>query len=141
MKPMQTSFDEAEFTHFADTGTSSVTGQAFLKTRGGEVRLGAGNTVQLIPVTSYTTELRTRVTLEGERVGPVDPRIQKYRRTTVADGNGNFEFHNLPAGEYYLACSITWEVPSQYGLQQTGGVAYGTVKVGVGEAVKVVVTR
>ena len=141
MKPMQTSFDEAEFAPYAVAGTSAITGQAFLKTRGGEVRLGAGNTVGLLPVTSYTTELRRRVTLGGERVGPVDSRVERYRHTTVADGNGNFEFRNLPAGEYYVTCMIVWEVPSQYGLQKTGGIAYGTVKVGAGETAKVVVTR
>ncbi len=141
MKPMQTAFDEAEFAPYAVPGTSTITGQAFLKTRGREVRLGAGNTVQLLPVTSYTTELRKRVTLGGERVGPVDPRIEKYRRTTIADGSGSFEFRNLPAGEYYVTCVITWEVPNQYVMETTGGVAYGTVKVGAGETAKVVVTR
>jgi hypothetical protein len=141
MQPVQTVFDEAEFAPYAASGTATVTGQAFLKTLGGDVKLGAGNTVQLLPVTTYTSELRRRGTLRGERVGPVDPRIEKYRRTTIADGNGNFEFRNLPAGEYYVTCVITWEIPSQYGLQQTGGIAYGTVQVGAGETAKVVVTR
>lgn len=138
---MQTAFNETEFAPYAGTGTSTITGQAFLKTLGGEVRLGAGNTVQLVPVTSYTTEVRQRVTIGGEHVGPVDPRIEKYRRTTIADASGSFEFHNLPPGEYYVSCVITWQVPGQNGLYPTGGVAFGTVKVGEGETAKVVVTR
>ena len=141
MQPVLTPYSEADLLPYAGTGTSTVNGQAFLKTRGGEVRFGAGDKVQLIPVTAYTTEFRERVTVRGERIGPINPEFEKYRRITIADGNGNFEFKNLPAGNYYATCYITWEIPGQYGLERTGGVAYGTVKVGIGETSKVIVTR
>jgi hypothetical protein len=140
-QPMSTPFNEADFARYATRGNSVISGQAFMKTRGGDVKFGAGNTVTLLPVNPYTTEIRERVTIRGERVGSVDPRFEKYKRTTVADGNGNFEFRDLPPGEYYVSCPITWEVPTGYGLQTTGGTAYGTVKVGPGETAKVIVTR
>lgn len=139
---MQTVFDEAEYTPYAGTGTSTITGQAFLKTRAGEVRLGAGNTVELVPLTPYTRERLNRATLGGQHLEPRDPRLAQYVRTTVADGNGNFEFRNVPAGDYVALCLITWEyVASAYSRATTGGQAYGIVKVGPGETVKVVVTR
>lgn len=141
LQPVRTPFIEAEFEPYGLDGTGTITGQAFLKTRGGDIKLGAGNQVQLVPVTSYTTEGRNRVTIGGERLEPADPRIEKYRRTTIADGSGNFEFRNLPAGDYYITCVIAWEVPSQYGMETTGGIAYGTAKVKAGEMTKVVVTR
>ncbi|HEX7861712.1 MAG TPA: hypothetical protein VF773_15355 [Verrucomicrobiae bacterium] len=140
-KPFQTPFNEEEFAAYAKNGTGRIVGQAFLKTRAGDVKVGAGNTVQLAPVTPYTTEMRQRVTLNGERMLQADPRIEPYVRKTVADAGGNFEFANLPAGEYYLSCVITWEVPSGSVLIPTGGIAYSTAKLGEGETVKVVVTR
>jgi hypothetical protein len=140
--PMQTAFDEAEFAPYAAPGTSTITGQAFLKTAGGEVRFGAGNPVELVPVTAYTTE-RYNYQVAGEIPGPTDLRLAKHTRTTIADGNGNFEFHELPAGTYYATCYISWQVPNPYGIAPltTGGTACGTVKVGTGETAKVVVTR
>jgi len=46
-----------------------------------------------------------------------------------------------PAGQYYVFCRIVWMVPSSIGLQETGGWAYATAKVGPGEQTSVVVTR
>ncbi len=137
----QAAFVESEFAPYAGAGTSTVTGQAFLKTRGGEVRFGAGCEVVMVPVTSYTTETHQRAVMGGERLGPHDSRYATYRRTTIADGNGNFEFRNVPAGEYYLDCVIQWEYPTQYGPAPTGGAAFGQVRVTSGETVKVVLTR
>jgi hypothetical protein len=71
----QVVFNEAEFARYADSGNGSVIGQAFLKTRGGEVRYGAGNEVVLIPVTSYTTEHIQRATIGGQRWSHSTPAI------------------------------------------------------------------
>jgi hypothetical protein len=137
---MHSSFTESEFAPYEASGKSAITGQAFLKTRGGDVKYGAGCTVTLLPVTSYTTEIRQRATIAGEHIGPEDPRLNKYRRSTVADGSGNFEFKNLPAGKYYLSCPIYWEVAG-YVSHTTGGVVIGETQVGEGESVKVILTQ
>lgn len=145
-------FDESALQPFAVKGTSNITGQAFLKTAGGEVRYGAGDNVLLIPVTPYTTEkIQAFVGVEGEGSSIVagigllslqgDDRMQKYIRTVVGDGSGNFEFQDIPAGDYYIVCPIYWNVPSEYGgMEQTGGVANAKTHVGDGETLKVVVT-
>jgi hypothetical protein len=70
-----------------------------------------------------------------------NPHTDDYRKLTTADGEGRFEFDNLPAGEYYLTCSITWGVPSDLGVMPTGGIAYAKVTVRNGETVKAVVAR
>ena len=44
--------DPAEYAPFLEEGTGVVSGQAFMKTRGGDVKLGAGNTVTLDPITA-----------------------------------------------------------------------------------------
>lgn len=135
---MATPFDESALQRFAGNGTSTVTGQAFLKTQGGDVKFGAGDTVSLMPVTPYTTEA-WRAARGGEQP-QTDPRLQKYIRTAIADGNGNFEFQNIPAGDYYIECPIFWAVAGEYGPYQTGGVAYTQTHVDDGQTVKVVVT-
>jgi hypothetical protein len=94
-------FNEADFLPYSGSGDSKIIGQAFLKTRGGDVKYGAGNEVVLIPVTPYTREFRERSIIGGERLEQHDQRYFKYRRTTIADGQGGFEFNNIPAGEYF----------------------------------------
>ena len=137
----QAAFVESEFAPYAGTGTSTITGQAFLKTRSGELRFGAGCEVVMVPVTPYTTETGERAVLRNERLEAPDPRYAAYRRTTIADGNGNFEFRNIPAGSYYLSCDIRWEYATQYGLSATGGTAFGKTTVAAGATTKVIVTR
>jgi hypothetical protein len=134
-------FNEADFLPTAGIGDSKIIGQAFLKTKGGDVKYGAGNEVVLVPVTPYTQETHERAIIRGERLEQHDQRYLKYRRTTRADGQGNFEFNNIPAGDYYLACPIFWQIPSRSWPETTGGVAYSRVSVKPGETVKAIVTR
>lgn len=134
-------FIESEYAPYGDSGSSVITGQAFLKTRGGDVKFGAACMVYLNPVTTYSTEWFTYGIIKEMSLSKADPRTDKYHWETMADGFGYFEFKNLPAGEYYLACRILWEVPGKYNLETTGGYAYAITKVKPGETVKVVVTR
>lgn len=135
-------FNEAEYAPYVGEGTVSIYGDAFLKTRGGDVKKGAGNEVFLNPVTSYSTEWFERTIIGGQPLEAADPRALKYHRKTRADGDGKFEFEKLPPGEYYLACFISWEIPGPYGsAQSTGGWVYAKVKLVPGERKKVVLTR
>ncbi|OGW44104.1 MAG: hypothetical protein A2Y66_05560 [Nitrospirae bacterium RBG_13_41_22] len=137
---MVTPFDEREFAPYSGDGTSTIQGQAFLKTRGGEVRYAAGNTVTLIPATSYSREI-WQASLRGEFLSNKDPRWYNYVREVIADGFGNFEFKNIPAGEYYIECPIFWEVPGQYGLQSTGAVVKKEIKALPNQTVKLILTQ
>jgi hypothetical protein len=146
-------FDESALQPFTGKGTSTITGQAFLKTAGGEIRYGAGDNVLLIPVTPYTAEkVKALVGVKGEGSSIAanfyiltlqgDIRMQKYIRTVIGDGSGNFEFQNIPAGDYYIVCPIYWSVlnPDLGITDETGGVANTKTHIGNGETVKVVVT-
>lgn len=139
--PRTAQFIESEYEPYDSPGTSVISGQAFLKTRGGDVKYGAGNIVSINPVTSYSTEWYEIVCIKQQHLSSYDPRVAKYLRQTVGDGSGNFRFSNLPEGEYYLMCEIAWEVPTQYGLARSGGVAHARVKVAAGEEVKAILTR
>jgi hypothetical protein len=121
--------------------TGKITGQAFLKTVGGDVKYGAGNTVALHPVTSLTTEWYDKAIVQGIPLVTGNPHTDDYRKLTTGDGEGRFEFDNLPAGDYYVTCAINWGVPSELGIVPTGGIAYARVTVRNGETVKAVVTR
>jgi hypothetical protein len=138
-RPHFIAFSDADFIPYAGKGDGKIIGQAFLKTKGGDVKYGAGNEVVLVPVTPYTEEIN-RAVIEAVRMEPPDGRYLKYRRTTRADGQGNFEFTDLPAGEYFLGCSIYWQVGGRY-TQTTGGVANARTSVKSGETVKVILTR
>jgi hypothetical protein len=143
-QPRLTQFIEEEYTPYAGEGTASVYGEAFPRLRNGGVMRGAGCRVHLNPVTTYSTEWYERSVIAGQVLTPVDNRVRPYHRETIADGDGKFEFEKLPAGEYYLACSITWEVPLDfYGTTiPTGGRAHtresraGRAKKGCAHAMK-----
>ena len=101
----------------------------------------------MYPVTSYTTQkVRALMATDGDVAAllysiPFEPRAEKYRKSTIADAAGNFEFRRLPAGDYYVVCLITWEVPGRFGVETSGGVAYSRVAVAAGETAKAVVTK
>lgn len=133
------SFDEAEYAAFSGNGTASISGQAFMKTRGGDVKYGAGETVTLNPVTTYSTEWWTVAVQRGVSMSEPDPRTSAYNRVATADGQGRFEFKGLPAGEYFVACSISWEYAGYRGYaRRTGGTVGARVKVGPGEKTEVI---
>src|SRR2546426_126519 len=100
-------FDEAEFAPFAGPGDGTVSGRIVLTRIGEEQQVGAGSTVYLTPVTRYTTEWYEQAIVKRVPLADNDPRLRKYQRTTTTDARGNYEFKNVPAGDYYLTCLVT----------------------------------
>lgn len=135
----QAPFIEDEYLASAKAGTGKLTGQAFTKTRGGDVKYAAGNPIVLNPITTYSTEWFNVLVKQNIPMSTPDQRAFKYVRTVTADGMGNFEFTGLPAGEYYVVTSIFWEVPGPNGLSTTGSNVGEKVVVKEGETAKVVV--
>jgi hypothetical protein len=135
-------FPASEYDALAKTGTGIVKGQAFLKTRGGDVKVAAGNEITLNPVTSYSEQWFMTGYVEKKPLTEHDPRYEEYIMTTIADGDGRFTFQNVPPGRYYLTTAIVWEVPS-YGAypSQTGARVCKVVEVANDKTVNVVLTR
>lgn len=123
---------KAEYEPYSKIGTAEICGHALLRTPEGDPQLGAGATVYLKPVTTHSTEWFNTVVKGHKQLGPPDDRSLKYQKTIRADSKGKFCFQDLPAGEYYLACLISWEGSSTNGVSG-GGYAYSTVTVGDGE--------
>lgn len=115
-----------------------IEGQAFLVTKSGEVKYGAGKLVYLNPVTTYSTEWHTHQVIGHKDAGPNDSRTRPYHREMVADATGRFRFEGLPPGDYYLACPIIWHIDM---YSTSGGWAHAQVKVEDGKVTHAVVTR
>lgn len=135
-------FPEAEYAALPKVGTGKVTGQAFLRTRGGDVKYGAGSEVFLNPVTSYSNFWYEQQMQLGQPLSAPDPRLNEYVRTQQADGMGNFSFENVPPGDYYVSTKVTWEVPAgYYSSSIQGGWIAEKIKVTNDQATKVMLTR
>jgi hypothetical protein len=110
---MKTPFSSAEFEPYKAKGTGKIVGQAFLKTRGGDVKTGAGNTVQLWPFTPFMKEvisLKEQGYSITNYTNEVVNQILPYVRESIGDGNGNFEFSDL-------LLEITFSRSTLHGMQ------------------------
>ena len=142
-------FDDAEYSSLKRSGNNTIRGQVFAKTRGGDVKKGAGNPVRLIPVTKYTEQWYTEQHMRGKRpTSPPDPRYASYDTEVVTDADGRFEFSDLPAGDYYVISNVTWETVStnpymqKLGLLDTqGGAMSKRVTLIDGKKSEVMLTR
>lgn len=126
------------------SGTAKITGQAFLKTRGGDVRVGAGNRVALVPQGTWVDTAFTLLESGGslEKLPPAARDFyQRSIRYVQADAQGNFEFEEIPEGKFKLHTSITWEVPGLHGTTTTGGEVWVYVDAVPGKTTKVMLTR
>lgn len=138
-QPRQVAFDASEFAPYASAGTAAIAGQAFLKTRGGDVKYGAGNRVVLMPATRYTAEWWQRSVTGGALLEHGDTRADAYRRESVTDGEGRFAFDSLPAGDYFVVSSVNWEVvASRWASSTQGGLVGQQIHVNPGQRVSVV---
>lgn len=136
-------FPEHEYQNLETTGSAVVKGQAFLKTRGGDVKVAAGNEVFLNPVTSYSIEWYEKMYIQRKPLVEADPRLQKYLIKAVADGDGRFIFKNVPPGQYFVSTKITWETATGYrgALQVQGGTVAKRIAVENGDEIEIIVTR
>lgn len=136
-------FPESEYKALSREGSGTVRGQAFLKTRGGDVKVAAGNEVLLNPVTSYSEEWYQKSYRPNLPMEPADPRMDRYIKYTTADASGRFTFRNVPAGDYFVTTQVIWEAPVGYrgAMLPQGGVITKRVTVDEGENVEVIISR
>ena len=111
----QVSFNEADFARTTGTGSGSVTGHASVTFSWQDwtgpqttTRTADSETVVLLPVNAYTTESIQRKYIAGVNLADGDPRYVKYIRSTSTDDQGNFAFHQIPPGEYYVGSVVNW---------------------------------
>jgi hypothetical protein len=148
---LTTTFNPQEVAWFNETGTGSITGQAFFQTRGGQPRTCAGLEVLLQPQSAYAVERLTAI--YGNTTGgyvpelsarvqftPDDPAYKEVRKTSICDAQGNFSFTGLPAGKYFLAAAVVWTIPGQEFAPPQGGGLMKSVTLADGETKRVILT-
>lgn len=132
-------FDPAPLEPYRGRGEAKISGQAFLKTREGDIKIGAGNVVILVPATSWMLNMRELDMIPAQLPSKIRPIVDEIERATEADAAGNFEFSGLPAGVYQIETTITWVVPRQ--VAEAGGRVARIVTVRENEAVRAMLTR
>lgn len=135
-------FPVSEYESLLKTGSATVVGEAFLRTRGGDVKTAAGYTVFLNPVTSYSRQWHEVSYLHGRALSRSDPRIEQYVRSTTADSAGRFRFTNVPAGDYYVVTDVVWETPVGYvaGMERQGGKLVKEIHIDEGQTAEIILT-
>jgi hypothetical protein len=129
---------------YAVQGTAMISGQAFLTTRGGDVKRAAGEIVTLDPATEYARQWYAQIGTSSRQFSetPPDTLFRKARQTTTADADGKFVFDSLPAGDYLVRTTVTWEVPGVgYAMDTQGGVVSALVHLKSGERRSLVVNN
>ena len=67
--------------------------------------------------------------------------IKDTFKTTIVDAQGNFEFSDLPSGDYLLEVLIQWEVVGQWGPFTTGSMVSKVTTVIDGKISKIILTE
>lgn len=136
-------FPTEEYSRLATSGTATIKGQAFLKTRGGDVKTAAGNEVLLNPVTSYSQQWYEVNYLRQELISQADPQIWKHIKKKIADAEGRFTFEAVPPGDYFIATTVVWEAPTGYrgALIPQGGMIVNKISINEGEALDIILTK
>lgn len=136
---VQTPFSVSDFEPYKVKGQGKIYGQAFLKTSGGEMKIGAGDTVSLWPNPPFMKEVISFKD-QGDSISNYNTvmvqQIRPYIRESVCDAQGNYEFTDLPPGDYFLEVSVTWLA----GNQRSGEMIRKPVTLGEGQVVKVMLT-
>ena len=145
----QTHFDPKEAAVINERGANVIEGQAFLRQRGGGVVTCAGETVTLVPATSYAEErIRqiygsanggVRFWWDGLEFAETDPRYYRMVREEICDATGDFRFDDVADGDYYVTTGVSWEVPvNVYYSSTQGGTLARRVQVAYGQIERVI---
>lgn len=113
-------FDAALATSLLGGGPNTLTGNAFMRQRGGGVVTCAGSVVTLLPSTPYTKDRMLALygapnqgvaLLTGSASFDPDPPLYKQLiHSTKCDSQGNFAFPGEADGEFFVVVTVQWTV-------------------------------
>lgn len=118
--------------YYRGKGSNTVTGQAFLRQRGGGLVTCAGTTAAVFPATNYFREVveifRMGRTVQREAPQPSAPGSPV--KDAICDAQGNFAIEGVPAGHWILTALVQWRV----GYDNQGGLLTREIEVKDGSA-------
>lgn len=129
---VESAFSVDEVMFVKRPGTSSVTGQAFLKLANGTYKDCAGFNIELLPVAAYSRERITK-TYGNDQRGQIlmeqnppkfTPDVPEYHEMLIkgaCDLRGEFHFSQVPAGDYFVIALLIWDDPASSTPRKTGG--------------------
>lgn len=131
---IQTAFDPAAAAYVHKRGSARIDGQAFVINRSGKPLYAAGETIRLVPATSYARARfarlyggRTFIPASAiPRIAP-DPEYARYTRTTVASATGRFIFEEIAPGEYFITAQKIHRPKGSF--VAIGGAMYTHIKI------------
>ena len=116
-------YSAEEHAQWVSPGTGKVVGEVFSRTRSGDVKVGAGETVWLVPDTAFFHEIAEQF-VRGFDLQSEEQLASVVRRTTC-NSRGEFFFQDVPAGKYMVLSRLYWNA----GSRMTGGAFVGVVGV------------
>ncbi len=136
-------FDQNEVTWFKKSGTGSIKGTAKFKSKNGTIRFGSEFRIELQPFSAYSQERLFNI-YKSDKEGHVfiedgvpkfipDPKGYHDTKKAMCNNKGEFEFLNLPPGDYYIIAFMLWD--------KTGGGLMQRVQITEGEAKVVEMTN
>jgi hypothetical protein len=132
--PVLNIFNDEEVRWFFTAGAGTIKGSAKFKARSGEVRYGKEFRIELMPFSKYTEERLGHLypdknsgfifVQDGVPRFTPDPTGYHDTKKTMCNENGEFAFHDLPAGEYYVIAFMLWDGKSGDGseVKEGGGI-------------------
>ena len=125
--PQRYAFDPAAIEKLRRPGSGSLTGEAFLRQRGGGVVTCAGQPVFLMADTPYVNLASAPLAIPGAALAPdvVQHLAEATIQTTTCDAQGHFTFKNLTPGNYRVQSTVQWMA----GDEPQGGLIYKAVSI------------
>lgn len=116
---LKSQFNENQAQELMQPGTGTIKGNAFLRQAGGGVVTCAGSTVNLIPATDYAKERITMIYGSSDsgiartvefKFRDDQPGYFIHTKNTKCDSQGNFQFEDIAAGEFFVTTFVSWSV-------------------------------
>ena len=124
---IQSEFLPSEHEAYRVTGATKVSGQAFLRQRGGGTVTCAGAPVLLLPATNYFRDAVSvsRQTDEFRSLVSIASAYRSVSRMSQCDAQGNFQFDEIPGRAWLVVTEVRWTVGgrSQGGILERAFVA------------------
>lgn len=148
-----TTFDKVQAEKLLMDGPNTIKGSSLMRQVNGGVVTCAGESVQLLPATTYAAE-RVRHIYGSDTAGirlasvaqsnpepfeTTDPDFESRFKNTTCDAQGYFKFERVADGEFFVLSGIVWKANPRSVIFE-GGFMMRRIKVQGGETKELVLT-